>query len=965
MIRNYGSRLKKRIREFLEEDDLERAQSLLETHRSDNDVPVRIIEDCEQLILKYEQEKVQNECLENICEAFGKYDFDSAESIFHNSKEFISQAEYERMKEDAVKAKQEKMQNECLENIQKAFKKHNFNSAESIFQDGKEFISQAEYQRMKEDAVKTIPDAIWKAAIDGDASLIDKLRKTSVYSQEWETLYQQYAEIFQCLDNYDFEKADKLVEDLNCHDGFAVKKPKYTKRKVEQIDKYFKKCHEIPIDEEKAKALACNAKSILLKARAGSGKTRTIACKATMLCEKYGISPNRMFVLAFNNAAAEEIQTRIKESIPNFHNGKTFHSFAKSLLDLPKGVDILKGSDLGKFVKKECFYDLWENDPAFSKALYKMFHEEVDELLRPDAFSDENEKKYMRVRNKSELTLKGETVKSKAEKFIADFFFEHAINYEYEKIYFWKNGQKSRPDFTIPLEGNRKIILEHWGIDEHDPLKKIAEGWDVTWDEYHQQMQDKRDYWKNEGVTLLETSICDLSGRRLEFEEHLKKLFESNGVKCIALTVEEKLRKFKEKQENKLIKLFVQFVGRAQKKTYDRESLKQHLYEYGSKNNISEREKIFLRCAYRVFNRYIDAKNESDRIDFDDVMMRATKRILETQGCCKIKSNVRVKDIEAILIDEYQDFSKLFSDMVNACLTYNPDIKVFCVGDDWQAINGFAGSDLSYFELKNFQKHFEDADECFLRTNYRSSGKIITESNKLMSGDGDSSTNEQARPRGDAKAGSVEKIYADKIWIESRKGSKYEKRRLEDARFRSEGCDDGLLLARYKKACYEIICDNPGKSIAIMSRTNDILFKELKGKFCESLIKCFPEDQKNWLESDIHGSKGEKNLKVDSIHQFKGLERDIAIIIGVCRDMFPFIHPDISLFGFFGDTEKTVLDAERRLFYVALTRAKEKLYILTEFGEESYWLADIDTDVKSYNSYLHNGDTSEDDDVPF
>ena len=59
------------------------------------------------------------------------------------------------------------------------------------------------------------------------------------------------------------------------------------------------------------------------------------------------------------------------------------------------------------------------------------------------------------------------------------------------------------------------------------------------------------------------------------------------------------------------------------------------------------------------------------------------------------------------MIDEYQDFSELFYRLMDAVREQNPRVRFFCVGDDWQAINGFAGSDLRFFQ--NFEHLFADA----------------------------------------------------------------------------------------------------------------------------------------------------------------------------------------------------------------------------------------------------------------
>ena len=86
---------------------------------------------------------------------------------------------------------------------------------------------------------------------------------------------------------------------------------------------------------------------------------------------------------------------------------------------------------------------------------------------------------------------------------------------------------------------------------------------------------------------------------------------------------------------------------------------------------------------------------------------------------------------EYILVDEFQDISKPRIELLKALLALNPKTKLFCVGDDWQSINGFAGSELDYFV--KFDKEFQNPEELALRTNYRSSKVIVEMSNKLIS----------------------------------------------------------------------------------------------------------------------------------------------------------------------------------------------------------------------------------------
>ena len=61
-------------------------------------------------------------------------------------------------------------------------------------------------------------------------------------------------------------------------------------------------------------------------------------------------------------------------------------------------------------------------------------------------------------------------------------------------------------------------------------------------------------------------------------------------------------------------------------------------------------------------------------------------------------------------------------------------------------------------------------------------------------------------------------------------------------------------------------------------------------------------------------------------HKSKGKQADIVFVLKCNMRTFPMTHPDNRLFGIFGVTEEEVLAEEKRLFYVALTRAKNKVF---------------------------------------
>jgi len=366
---------------------------------------------------------------------------------------------------------------------------------------------------------------------------------------------------------------------------------------------------------------------------------------------------------------------------------------------------------------------------------------------------------------------------------------------------------------------------------------------------------------------------------------------------------------------------------------------------------LDEREQIFLPLASRIYADYEAALGEQKALDFDDLMTQAAARIEQSQGNCGISLGahkdrvLKMKDLQWILIDEYQDFSALFFDLLQAVRAHNPEVRLLCVGDDWQAINGFAGSDLSYFTKFNAMFPGKQAS---LLTNFRSQKAIVEGGNALMRGKG-----RPAISLGDKQNGMLFKQCATDTWIECRDGEEFAAERKKDDRFvfyeqrenEKKVNDNGFITAKYLKTCYEIItaeenwqsiiAAKSGKkdkiSVAILSRTNYIE-RVMLAEFERKLFACFSPDERKIL-----GDPREK-IRTGTAHSFKGLEADIVIILRANEGAFPLIHPDNALFKFFGQTEQDVLDEERRLFYVAITRAAEKLYILTERDRESPFL---------------------------
>lgn len=712
------------------------------------------------------------------------------------------------------------------------------------------------------------------------------------------------------IKQYKFQEADRIFASENS----KLKKQDYDNIKSKYICQYFKDEHNISINEEQAIALSKTANNILVKARAGSGKTRTIACKAIFAIEKENLNPEEILILAFNKAAAKEIKERIvtnfnyKKFNPDF--ARTFNSFAQRIVGTTDKEILYDDSNkysthkLTNFIEKLYHSDgIWNEE--FKNQLY-YFYKSNDELTFDDEFWKFRtpEEKYEYLRHKTYYTLNGEKVKSFGEKCIANFLFEHNIKYKYEQLLMQKNYKSYKPDFTI-FHDNKKYILEHWGIDENDISKKVPKEWNKTWDKYHDEMEWKRNLiqtkiQKGDIENFIETSIVEFYNGETFFENFLKSSLEDVGIACNKLPHEKIIKKMEDSHKfDKMAKKFADFILVAKKSRITPDEIDRRLKTI----NLSERSKIFIRLANKIYKKYDKQLNIENKTDFDKIMEEAIATVHKTKGNCDIIFNdkhYKINNLKLIMIDEYQDFSLLFFELIQAIRKYNPAVKLFCVGDDWQAINGFAGSNLNYFN--NFTEIFQDSEIADLTYNYRSGAGVVNRGNEIMKNCGIPAKCRNKKIKSEVKEENINEIKWNTI---------------TDREFMYDNYNSNFfdIHHKYLKKCYEIIMRNPNKSYIIMHRTH-------------SLNHYYKLDEfKNSLENLLIKNNIFTTIKAGTIHKFKGLEADNVIILEK-TEWYPFIHPDNEFYFILDRTPQMVLDEEKRLLYVAVTRARENIYFL-------------------------------------
>ena len=141
----------------------------------------------------------------------------------------------------------------------------------------------------------------------------------------------------------------------------------------------------------------------------------------------------------------------------------------------------------------------------------------------------------------------------------------------------------------------------------------------------------------------------------------------------------------------------------------------------------SRKQIAFGNLALKIYGDYRDHLAKTKKIDFEDKINEA---IVELDNDKNLYSNV----YDHILIDEYQDISAQRYRLIRKLIERNPSCKLFCVGDDWQSIMAFSGSNLDFFV--NFEKYFENPAVTKISTNYRSTKTIVDAGAQLIKKNG-------------------------------------------------------------------------------------------------------------------------------------------------------------------------------------------------------------------------------------
>lgn len=661
-------------------------------------------------------------------------------------------------------------------------------------------------------------------------------------------------------------------------------------KELEECKPFFEQVEKSPLTEEQAKAVVCFDNRVLLVASAGSGKTSTMVAKAGYALTKGYFAPEKILLLAFNKDAAAELRERIKTRLEPLGlpadkvAAKTFHAFGLEVIGAATGKKpsipswLETGRDLEMLL--ELVDELKDRDETF-RAQWDLFRVVLGQDLPKFGKEQDAPDAWDRERKEAGFwTLNGEVVKSRGEQFIANWLFYNGVKYEYETAYRVDTAdaqhRQYQPDFYLP---EIDVYLEHWAVDEKGEPPPEFHG-------YKDGMAWKRQLHTTNGTTLLETTMADLwSGRAFKYlAQELNRL----GIKLDPNPDRE--GKGRKPIENpRLARTFRTFLTHAKSNRLSVATLKQRL-DAGVAGRFHFRHQMFLDLFDKVWTAWEARLNAEKCIDFEDMLGKAA-------DC--IESGNWQSPYELVMVDEFQDVSQARARLV-ASLLQAPGRCLFAVGDDWQSINRFAGSDLAV--MTDFEAKFGKALTLKLETTFRCPQALCDISSTFV----------QKNPKQLRKQ------------VRSSKSDVAQPVRI--IRVNEEAKIEAAIAKRIQELAGEL--STPGKPLRIY----------VLGRY---------RKEREHLPTGLADSRVQ--VEFVTAHSSKGLEADHVIVPRMISETLGFPSrieddPVLQLAMPGGDSFEDA--EERRLFYVALTRAKTSVTLITLAHKESPFIAEL---VKDYD----------------
>ena len=751
------------------------------------------------------------------------------------------------------------------------------------------------------------------------------------------------------LENYckqnklNFSKVQKSINDISAiKDLVSIHNQDFLSRKMisekEYLDNILTEIDPvIKLDEDQRRVVLTDEDYCLVIAGAGAGKTTTVAAKVKYLVEKQNIKPEEILVVSFTNKAVEELKDKIQKQLRIDCPITTFHASGNAILHKQNDekLNIVQNDKL-YFILEDYFNESVLTNEKLVDDLVTFFasycdapaDEIVDKAILFNKIASssfttlkselgEYEKKIIPSGDKKYVTIQNEQLRSNEEVQIANFLYLNNIEYEYEPKYKYNiegSIKPYTPDFIIK-QGDKEAYIEHFGVTQDGFSNRYSK---EELEKYQKAMHDKVALHKQHGTTLICTCSKYNDGR--ELTDHLREKLEENGFILNPKDNKEVMKKISDQDGSryvrKLINLIDRFIGNFKTNGY---TVQQFDEWQLSANNV--RTKLFLRICKECYLEYERYLNKHNAIDFSDMINKSALLLKESES---VRSQINFK---YIIVDEYQDISRQRFNLVEALHT-NSEAKIIAVGDDWQSIYAFSGSDITLFT--KFSEIMGYAELLSITKTYRNSQEVID-----IAGNFIQKNTSQIR-----KSLKSPKTITDPVIIYT-----YDSKMKEKGASARSGAN--YNLAKAVEVAIDQILEYDKQS---EKKSSSIL-----------LLGRFGFDGKNLERSGLFEYKdyGNKikclkypklNITFMTAHASKGLGYDNVIVINGKNETygFPSKIEDDPVLNYVIKRDNSIDAAEeRRLFYVAMTRTKNRVYFIAPEENPSEFLLEIKNDYKN------------------
>jgi DNA helicase IV len=659
-----------------------------------------------------------------------------------------------------------------------------------------------------------------------------------------------------------------------------VRNEHYTRDALLRYRPLFDGLESNPLSGMQREAIVRDEDSALVVAGAGTGKTSTVVGKVGFLLAHDRIDPGHILLLAFGKKAATEMAERVERRLGASVEIRTFHSLGREIIRSSEqrapslsplaGDEVALDAAITRYLS-----DLLESPQAATVVQFLAFHRYPAEPA--EAFASLGEY-YEHIRSHGPRSLRGERVKSWEELFIANWLCLHGVRYEYERQYEHPTGsalhREYRPDFYLP---DFKLYLEHFGIGRDGSTAPY-----VDINRYHESIAWKRGLHARHGTTLIETYSFDRMegslGRALE--ERLS----TAGVRFSPLDSAEVKALLTPEERSPVAPLLRAFLKLYKGNLWSMEEVRAQR----AGGAYALRTGVFLDLFELVYGKYQDELFAAREIDFDDMIRSATEHV---------EAGRWRSPFTRIVVDEFQDISRGRVRLLQALLAQQADGRIFAVGDDWQSIFRFTGSDVAL--MTGFDRVFGYTHRTDLDQTFRFDEGLLEVSSRFI-------TRNPAQLKKNLRA------------VRRSQGPAVE---LIEGKV-EEGLERALGLI-------DVLEGSDGEPIASVM---------VLGRYRHS---CPPP-----ILSAAATRHPTLRLSYRTVHRSKGLEADYVVLVDVItgRYGFPTEMADDPVLRTVLATETGIENAEeRRLFYVALTRARKRVYIVTDPARMSVFARELIT----------------------